>query len=410
MKWKLIIIFLLIHPLLHAGVIEVGRNKAITGLKRGVAMAASGDTVLLYPGQYREGTIVIDKPLYLIGVGNPVLDGGLKDEILVLTGQNILVKGIHFMNAGYSSVNDLAAIKIIDARFVVVDSNLVYNANFAIHIANSTETVISNNTIMGEAKSEQSAGNGIHLWKCDNMLVENNRVEGHRDGIYFEFVTNSTIQHNLSTRNIRYGLHFMFSHNDAYLENVFTGNGAGVAVMYSKNVLMIRNEFNQNWGPSAYGLLLKEISDSRIYHNIFNLNTIGIMMEGSNRIDVAMNGFTGNGWALKVQASCMENTFHHNNFSGNTFDVATNGTIVLNHFSRNYWDHYEGYDRNADRLGDIPYHPVSMYAMVIEQNPNSLLLLRSFMVGLLEKAEKAIPSLTPENLIDEQPLMTALTL
>ena len=242
------------------------------------------------------------------------------------------------------------------------------------------------------------------------MLVENNRVEGHRDGIYFEFVTNSTIQNNLSTRNIRYGLHFMFSHNDAYLENIFTQNGAGVAVMYSKQVLMIRNEFDRNWGPSAYGLLLKEISDSRIHHNIFNLNTIGIMMEGSNRIDVALNSFTGNGWAIKVQASCMENTFHYNNFSGNTFDVATNGTIVLNHFYRNYWDHYDGYDRDADRLGDIPYHPVSMYAMVIEQNPNSLLLLRSFMVGLLERAEKAIPSLTPENLIDEQPLMTALAL
>ena len=410
MKHWLIICLCLLHPAVYAAIIEVGDKKAVTRLREAIAAAAAGDTVLLYPGQYREGTIVIDKPLSLIGVGKPVLDGGHKNEILVLTGQDILVKGIHFRDAGYSSVNDLAAIKIIDATFVVVDSNVVGNANFAIHIANSSRTVISNNIIRGEGKSEQRAGNGIHLWKCDNMLVENNRVEGHRDGIYFEFVTNSTIQNNLSTRNIRYGLHFMFSHNDAYLENIFTQNGAGVAVMYSKQVLMIRNEFDRNWGPSAYGLLLKEISDSRIHHNIFNLNTIGIMMEGSNRINVALNSFTGNGWAIKVQASCMENTFHYNNFSGNTFDVATNGTIVLNHFYRNYWDHYDGYDRDADRLGDIPYHPVSMYAMVIEQNPNSLLLLRSFMVGLLERAEKAIPSLTPENLIDEQPLMTALAL
>jgi nitrous oxidase accessory protein len=43
--------------------------------------------------------------------------------------------------------------------------------------------------------------------------------------------------------------------------------------------------------------------------------------------------------------------------------------------------------------------------MVIEENPTSVLLLRSFMVSLLDKAEKAIPSLTPENLVDEQPLM-----
>jgi nitrous oxidase accessory protein len=48
--------------------------------------------------------------------------------------------------------------------------------------------------------------------------------------------------------------------------------------------------------------------------------------------------------------------------------------------------------------------------MVIEQNPNSVILLRSFMVSLLDKAEKAIPSLTPENMVDEQPLMKPLAL
>jgi nitrous oxidase accessory protein len=134
------------------------------------------------------------------------------------------------------------------------------------------------------------------------------------------------------------------------------------------------------------------------------------MMEGTNRIDVQRNIFSNNGWALKVQASCSENKFQYNNFLTNTFDVATNGTMMLNHFFRNYWDKYGGYDRNRDKIGDIPYHPVSMYAMVIEQNPNTLLLLRSFMVSLLERAEKAIPSLTPENLFDEQPLMHAVKL
>jgi nitrous oxidase accessory protein len=34
-----------------------------------------------------------------------------------------------------------------------------------------------------------------------------------------------------------------------------------------------------------------------------------------------------------------------------------------------------------------------------------LILLRSFMVSLLDKAEKAIPSLTPENLTDDKPMI-----
>ena len=80
-------------------------------------------------------------------------------------------------------------------------------------------------------------------------------------------------------------------------------------------------------------------------------------------------------------------------------------TLVLNKFYNNYWDKYEGYDMNKDGIGDVPYHPVSMYSMIVEQNPNSLILLRSFMVSLLDKAEKAIPSLAPENLIDDKPMI-----
>jgi nitrous oxidase accessory protein len=133
-------------------------------------------------------------------------------------------------------------------------------------------------------------------------------------------------------------------------------------------------------------------------------------MEGTNRIDVQYNQFNSNGWATKVQASCADNTFSSNNFFSNTFDVATNGNLMLNNFSGNYWDKYQGYDLNRNGAGDVPFFPVSMYSMVIEQNPVSVLLLRSFMVNLLDKAEKAIPSLTPETLSDDQPQMKPIRL
>ncbi|HYC28129.1 MAG TPA: NosD domain-containing protein, partial [Chitinophagaceae bacterium] len=241
--------------------------------------------------------------------------------------------------------------------------------------------------------------------KCDNILVKGNQIKGHRDGIYFEFVSNSVIEQNNSHNNIRYGLHFMFSNDDSYIENTFRDNGAGVAVMYSKRVVMIKNHFLHNWGPSAYGLLLKEINDSQIILNEFDENTMGILMETTSRIEVRNNSFLSSGYAMRIQASCSETMVHHNSFSGNTFDVATNGTLMMNRFYNNYWDKYEGYDLNRDGFGDVPYHPVSMYSMVIEQNPNAAILMRSFMVTLLDKAEKAIPSLTPEEMVDEQPIM-----
>jgi nitrous oxidase accessory protein len=94
-----------------------------------------------------------------------------------------------------------------------------------------------------------------------------------------------------------------------------------------------------------------------------------------------------------------------NNFIANTFDIATNGSLVLNKFENNYWDKYEGYDLNKDGKGDVPFHPVSLFAMVTEQMPYCIMLYRSFMVMLLERAEKAVPSLTPVELKDETPKM-----
>lgn len=120
--------------------------------------------------------------------------------------------------------------------------------------------------------------------------------------------------------------------------------------------------------------------------------------------------FKDNGWGMKIQASCMDNVIEHNNFMGNTFDVGTNGSLVLNTFNKNYWDKYEGYDLNKDNIGDVPYHPLSLFSVVVEKNPPAMLLYKSFMTSLLDKSEKIIPSLTPEFFVDKQPLMHSLQL
>ena len=375
-----------------------------------MAAAGNGDTLLLQTGVYKEGTIVLSRPITLIGEKNTILDGQFKNEILIISGYHINVWNLEFRNAGYSAMNDFAAIKIVDASSLLLDGNKIWDAYFAIHVSNSSFVTIRNNRITGNPKSEQLTGNGIHLWKCRDILIENNQVTGHRDGIYFEFVTSSIVRDNLSEKNIRYGLHFMFSNDDVYQHNIFRNNGAGVAVMYSKKVIMKQNQFEQNWGPSAYGLLLKDITDSDIRNNTFYRNTVGIHLEGSSRLHLEQNKFKGNGWAVKIQASCEDNYFTQNNFTGNSFDVGTNGTMVLNNFDNNYWDKYDGYDLNRDGTGDIPYHPVSLYSMIVEKQPHTLMLFRSFATQLLDKAEKAIPGLTPVNLADQKPVMKPFSL
>lgn len=410
MRFYIIIFLLCNSTFAFCRTIIVGSNQTVHSLKKAIEIAKDKDTILLQAGTYKEGGIILTKSLTIIGQNNPVLDGEKKYEILLISGKDITIKGIQFRNSGYSAMNDFASIKLVDASNIIIENNYIYDAYFAIHISNTAYAFVRNNFISGTPKSEQLTGNGIHLWKSNHAVIENNHIQGQRDGIYFEFVSFSTISNNLSEKNIRYGLHFMFSNDDNYFNNTFRNNGAGVAVMYSKKVKMENNHFEQNWGPSAYGILLKDISDSYILHNTFDRNTVGIHLEGTSRIIIEKNIFNGNGWALKVQASCEDNNFHDNNFTGNSFDVGTNGSISLNNFYNNYWDKYEGYDINKDGIGDVPYHPVSMYSMIVEQNPYALMLLRSFTVQLLDKAEKAIPSLTPENLLDKSPMMKSIKL
>lgn len=367
----------------------------------------AGDTLIFKKGHYSVNNLMILKSVVIRGENFPELDGNNKFQIMSIGADNVRVEGFRFTNSGRSDMNEISAIKIMNARNVVVNNNILENIFFGVYCQGASHCFISNNKIKSIAMSELESGNGIHCWKSDSMHITGNTISGQRDGIYFEFVTHSTIEKNISEGNLRYGLHFMFSHSNMYSGNTFTGNGAGVAVMFSHRVTMTGNIFSENKGAGSYGILLKEISDSRIEGNRFSKNTVGVYMEGTSRIQVEKNIFENNGWGFRIQSSCSDIVVEKNKFTANTFDIATNGTLVLNKFNNNYWDKYEGYDLNKDGIGDVPYRPVSLYAMVAEDMPYSIMLFRSFMVMLLERTEKAIPGITPIDLKDDAPLMKA---
>jgi nitrous oxidase accessory protein len=199
----------------------------------------------------------------------------------------------------------------------------------------------------------------------------------------------------------------MFSHECEYRDNQFVRNGAGVAVMYTRHMLMQGNTFADNRGSSAYGLLLKEIRDSRIAGNVFRQNTVGLYLEGSARNEVVGNTFEANGWAVRVLANAEGNAFSGNSFLRNSFDVTTNSRSNVSIFRENFWDQYEGYDLDHDGFGDVPHHPVRLFSLLVAQNEPALILLRSVFVELLDAAERVLPVLTPAELQDERPLMEA---
>jgi len=387
--------------------LKVCKTCAYTSVKQAVQKAKAGDTVLLDGGIYQESGIEIDKPLRLLGRNNPVIDGNNTGQIITISADNVTIQGLTLKNVATSYTKDDAAIRGKDRNNIQIRNNTILNTYYGIYFQDSDNIVIKGNVVKGKNinLTESALGNAIHLYYCNQVEISDNDVQNHRDGIYLEVVKDSRVHHNLSHLNKRYGLHFMFSDGNVYTRNTFRKNGAGVAVMYTHNIRMENNIFEDNWGAASYGLLLKEITNSVIYHNTFRRNTTGLHMESSSRLDIKNNNFDRNGWAIRLMTTCMEDTFRLNNFTGNSFDVSTNGNSGLNHFERNYWEKYTGYDLDKNKVGDVPYRPVSLYSMLVEKVPPSVMFMRSFMVDLMDNIEKVLPSIIPDQLIDERPLM-----
>jgi nitrous oxidase accessory protein len=404
-KSIIVVLVLLFSISLPAKTITVGKNQPIKSISKAVSLANNGDTVLVLSGKYFENSIFIKKSIVLMGKDYPVIDGEKKGNIIEVFVDSVTISGLKIINVGQSYTKDYAGIITHKIKHCTITNNVLENVFFGILLEKSKNCIIKDNVISGQYVNEAEAGNGIHVWYGSNDTITGNELFGLRDGIYLEFVDKSYISNNYSHNNIRYGLHFMFSNNDIYENNIFENNGAGVAVMFSKYIFMYNNEFRYNWGTASYGLLLKEIYDAEIHDNIFTKNTIAINIEGCTRVNYSHNDFLNNGWALKVAGACYKNIFTENNFINNAFDLSYNSNLNDNLFEKNYWSDYTGYDLDKDGIGDVPYRPVKLFSYIVNKTPETIVLLRSLFIDIINFSEKVSPVFTPDNLTDAQPLM-----
>ena len=388
--------------------IEVCNSCDTSSIVEAIKIAKDFDTILVKKGTFKEHNIIVNKPLTIIGENYPLVDGEFKGEIFTITSDNVTLDGLFIINVGTSYTEDYAAVRVRKSKNFVIQNLVLEKLFFGIYLEKSNFGKIYHNKIIGDAVEEYNSGNGIQLWYSKNIEIEHNFVQHVRDGIYLEFADNCIIKNNVSSNNVRYGLHFMFSNDDIYRDNTFENNGAGVAVMFSKKIKMYNNIFKENWGSASYGMLLKEINDAEIEGNVFEENTIGINIEGSNRITYKNNNFINNGWAIKVRGACYTNKFVQNNFLYNSFDISYNSKINDNVFDQNYWSNYTGYDLDKDGIGDVPYRPVKLFSYIVNRTPETIILLRSLFIDLIDFSEKVSPVFTPDNLLDNNPVTSRI--
>ena len=309
-RYNFIILFLFVcYSGFSQSVTVCKKNCDYSTIQLAVNNAEDGDSIFIRSGTYYESNIIIyKKSLHISGEEGTIIDTANKGYGFSVEATDIVIKNLTIKNIEVSYTKEYAAILLFKSYDFIIENITVENAFFGFLIQKSKDGIVRNNTISGQGKAEADSGNAIHLWHCENVKIMDNKVRKMRDGIYLEFGNTSYIANNISTENMRYGLHFMFSNDNKYEKNIFEANGAGVAIMFSKRIKMFNNIFKNNWGTASYGILLKEINDAELKQNVFDNNTIGINADGTNRITYTKNTFENNGYAM---GTSVERTANH---------------------------------------------------------------------------------------------------
>ena len=107
----------------------------------------------------------------------------------------------------------------------------IARALFGIYLRASDDTAVENCTVTGiVGRDPGEIGSGIHLWNSQRFTLIGNRVTGMRDGFYIQSSSHGFVRGNRAS-NLRYGLHYMFSDDNVFEDNVFENGAAGAALM-----------------------------------------------------------------------------------------------------------------------------------------------------------------------------------
>ncbi len=103
-----------------------------SSIKGTIERAEAHDTLLVQKGTYREYEILVDKPLYIKGIGYPIVDGEKKGEIFQVRSDHVTLDGLFIINVGVSYTKDNAAIRVIQSKDFLIQNMVLEQLFFGI--------------------------------------------------------------------------------------------------------------------------------------------------------------------------------------------------------------------------------------------------------------------------------------
>ena len=387
-----------------AAVIEVAPG--VGALQAALDASPPGAVLKLAPGVY-PGPVVIARTLTLEGVPGVILDGGGEGRVVSVTAPDVTVRGLTVRNSGLSLAETDAGIFLDKpARGALIEGNRLENNLFGIYLHGARDALVRGNEVIGNRDLRMSErGNGIHLWAAKGSVVEGNTVRYGRDGIFVTTSRKNAFRNN-SFSDLRFAIHYMYTHDSEVSGNVSRDNHVGYALMYSDR---LRVSGNRSEGDRDHGFLFNFTNKSRIEGNLVRAGrTKCVFLYNANRNAIRGNLFEGCAIGIHFTAGSEGNLIAGNGFVSNETQVKYVGTrhVEWSHEGvGNYWSDNPAFDLDGDGIGDVPYRPNDLVDQVVWRHPLAKLLLTSPSVRILRWAHDRFPSVYPGGVIDSAPLM-----
>ncbi|WP_281982009.1 nitrous oxide reductase family maturation protein NosD [Azonexus hydrophilus] len=390
----------------------IERDKRIHGLKPFqdlVDKAEPGSVLKPPPGVYA-GPVTIDKPLTIEGGGQVTIDAGDKGTVMVLNASNSVLRGVRLTGSGDSHDTDDYCLDVRGHDNLIEDV-VVDNCLFGIDLKQVSNSTVRRNKISSKDLELGVRGDGLRLWYSHDNLIEGNEIVDSRDMVAWYSHRNRFID-NLGRRS-RYSIHFMFANENVVDGNRFYDNAVGVYFMYTEGGAATNNIISHATGATGMGIGFKEASGTLIENNEIIYCGIGIGSDLSpfqpdSTIEVRNNRLAYNGIAIQFNSETGGNNMRGNLFEGNLTQVSYGGRSEdssKNFWEGNFWDDYQGFDRNGDGIGDNVHELYSYADRIWIELPMARFFRSSPVLELLDFLERLAPFSAPDLILrDEQPV------
>ncbi|MBA1421079.1 MAG: nitrous oxide reductase family maturation protein NosD [Epsilonproteobacteria bacterium] len=377
-------------------------------LQEAINKAKAGSKLDLPAGIYH-GNIVIDKPLIIDGKNQKaIIEGDGNGTVITIRSSGVSIKNLTIRHSGAEHERVDAGISLSKVEQCTIENCKIVDCLFGIDMAEVSKSEINGNYIESKPFDLGVRGDGVRLWYSNDNHLSHNHLYKSRDFVVW-YSHGNLIEKNRGEYG-RYSLHFMYTGKNIVKNNVYKHNTVGIFFMYSQDTVATGNVIENSLGTTGMGIGMKDGSNFILKNNTIIYCARGLFIDRSpyepDTVNIIKNNhIVYNSEGIHFHSLSLHNTFTNNTFKGNIENVVNdsyNTDVDKNTFDGNYWDDYEGFDKNKDGVGDGAYTFYAYADKVWLLNPNIRFFYGSPVISILNFLAKLAPFSEPVLLVNDK--------